>query len=235
MTPITPAQLQALRIAAHWLEPLNAAMFRFSINTPQRVAAFIGQCAHESANFTALSENLNYSAERMAAIWPLRFAVQEPDPKRPGKTKPKKDAAGKNIPTALALTLHRKPEMIASSVYANRMGNGPEASGDGWKYRGRGLIQLTGKDNYRLASDSLRVDLVANPDAVTQPDMAALTAAWYWNKRGLNALADRGHNKTISRRINGGTHGLDDRLQRTATALALLTPPAGQDASRALA
>jgi putative chitinase len=212
MTPITPAQLQALRIAAHWLEPLNAAMFRFSINTPQRVAAFIGQCAHESANFTALSENLNYSAQALCKVWPRHFPTPE-----------------------VAAQYHRKPEQIANRAYAKRMGNGPEASGDGWKYRGRGLIQLTGKDNYRLASDSLGVDLVANPDAVTQPDMAALTAAWFWNKHGLNALADRGDNQAISRRINGGTHGMDDRLQRTATALALLTPPAGQDASRAFA
>ncbi len=228
MTPISADQLKALGIATQWLQPLNAAMLRFGINTPQRAAAFVGQCAHESGNFTALSENLNYSAERMAAIWPLRFAVQEPDPERPGKTKPKKDAAGKNIPNALALSLHRKPELIASSVYANRMGNGPEASGDGWKYRGRGLIQLTGKDNYRLASDALSVDLVATPDLVTRPDMAALTAAWFWNKNNLNTLADAGNNELISKRINGGTHGMADRLQRTATALALLTLPGGQ-------
>ena len=211
-TQVTHAQLKALGIAAQWLEPLNAAMFRFAIDTPQRVAAFIGQCAHESANFATLTENLNYRADALCRVWPRHFPTPE-----------------------AAAPYHRKPEQIANRAYANRMGNGPEASGDGWKYRGRGLIQLTGKDNYRLASDSLGIDLVANPDAVTQPDMAALTAAWFWNKHGLNALADRGDNQAISRRINGGTHGLDDRLQRTATALALLTPAAGQDASRALA
>jgi putative chitinase len=211
-TQVTPAQLKALGIAAQWLEPLNAAMFRFAIDTPQRAAAFIGQCAHESANFATLTENLNYSAQALCRVWPRHFPTPE-----------------------AAAPYHRKPEAIANRAYANRMGNGPEASGDGWQYRGRGLIQLTGKDNYRLASDSLGVDLVANPDAVTQPATAALTAAWFWSKHELNALADRGDNQAISRRINGGTHGMDDRLQRTATALALLTPAAGQDASRALA
>jgi putative chitinase len=205
MTPITADQLKALGIAAQWLQPLNAAMLRFGINTPQRAAAFIGQCAHESGNFTALSENLNYKAESLMRVWPRHFPTPE-----------------------VAAQYHRQPEKIANRAYANRMGNGPEASGDGWKYRGRGLVQLTGKDNYRLASDALSVDLVATPDLVTQPDMAALTAAWFWNKNNLNALADAGNNELISKRINGGTHGMDDRLQRTATALALLTLPGGQ-------
>ena len=205
MTPITADQLKALGIAAQWLQPLNAAMLRFGINTPQRAAAFIGQCAHESGNFTALSENLNYKAESLMRVWPRHFPTPE-----------------------VAAQYHRQPEKIANRAYANRMGNGPEASGDGWKYRGRGLIQLTGKDNYRLASDALSVDLVATPDLVTQPDMAALTAAWFWNKNRLNDLADKGDTVAISKRINGGTHGLDDRLQRTSTALALLTLPGGQ-------
>jgi putative chitinase len=206
MTTITPAQLKTLGIAPQWLEPLNAAMLRFDINTPQRIAAFVGQCAHESANFTTLTENLNYKAESLVRVWPRHFPTPE-----------------------VAAQYHRQPEKIANRAYANRMGNGPEASGDGWKYRGRGLIQLTGKDNYRLASDALSVDLVATPDLVTQPDMAALTAAWFWNKNNLNALADAGNNELISKRINGGTHGMDDRLQRTSTALALLTLPGGQE------
>lgn len=206
MTPtITAAQLKTLGIAPQWLEPLNAAMLRFDISTPRRIAAFVGQCAHESANFTALSENLNYAAAALIKIWPRHFPSPE-----------------------VAEPYHRKPEKIANRAYASRMGNGPEASGDGWKYRGRGLIQLTGKDNYRAASDALSVDLVADPDRVTQPDMAALTAAWFWNKNRLNALADQGDTAAISKRINGGTHGLDDRLQRTATALALFTRPASQ-------
>jgi putative chitinase len=199
---ITAAQLQALGIAAQWLEPLNAAMARFNINTPKRMAAFIGQCAHESANFATLTENLNYRMESLVNVWPRHFPTLD-----------------------VAAQYHRKPEQIANRAYANRMGNGPEASGEGWKYRGRGLIQLTGKDNYQLASDALRVDLVENPDTVTEPAMAAMTAAWFWNKRGLNELADKGENENISKRINGGTHGMDDRLQRTSTALALLTRP----------
>ena len=204
-TTITPAQLKTLGIAAQWLEPLNAAMLRFDINTPQRIAAFVGQCAHESANFATLTENLNYSAAALVKIWPRHFPSPE-----------------------VAEAYHRQPEKIANRAYGGRMGNGPEASGDGWKYRGRGLIQLTGKDNYRAASDALGVDLVANPDSVTRPEMAALTAAWFWSKNKLNDLADRGDTVAISKRINGGTHGLDDRLQRTSTALALLTLPGGQ-------
>jgi putative chitinase len=202
---ITPTQLKALGITPQWLEPLNAAMLRFDINTPQRIAAFVGQCAHESASFARLTENLNYAAGALVRIWPRHFPSPE-----------------------VADAYHRQPEKIANRAYANRMGNGPEASGDGWKYRGRGLIQLTGKDNYRAASDALGVDLVANPDSVTQPAMAALTAAWFWNKNKLNTLADQGDTVAISKRINGGTHGLDDRLQRTSTALALLTLPGGQ-------
>jgi putative chitinase len=205
-TTITAAHLQALGIADEWLDLLNVAMQRFNINTPKRMAAFIGQCAHESANFAMLTENLNYRMESLVRVWPRHFPTLD-----------------------VAAQYHRKPEQIANRAYANRMGNGPEASGDGWKFRGRGLIQLTGKDNYQLASDALRVDLVANPDAVTEPAMAAMTAAWFWNKRGLNELADNGDNETISRRINGGTHGMDDRLQRTDIALALLTRPITSD------
>ena len=201
-TTITATQLQALGIAAQWLEPLNAAMQRFNINTPKRMAAFIGQCAHESSNFATLTENLNYRMESLVKVWPRHFPTLD-----------------------VAAQYHRKPEQIANRAYANRMGNGPEASGDGWKYRGRGLIHLTGKDNYQLASDALSVDLVESPDTVTEPAMAAMTAAWFWNKRGLNELADKGYNETISKRINGGTHGMADRLKRTSTALALLTRP----------
>lgn len=197
---VTAEQLKALGIADQWLQPLNDAMARFNINTPQRAAAFIGQCAHESANFGTLTENLNYRMEALVAVWPRHFPALD-----------------------VAAQYHRKPEQIANRAYANRMGNGPEDSGDGWKYRGRGLIQLTGKSNYQLASDALRVDLVANPDAATEPAMAALTAAWFWSKHSLNELADKGNNQLISRRINGGTHGMEDRLSRTAKALAVLS------------
>jgi putative chitinase len=140
---ITAEQLKELHIDDDWLEPLTAAFNRFDINTPERQAAFIGQCAHESGGFKTLQENLNYSAKGLHATWPSRFASE-----------------------ADAQPFHRNPEKIANKVYSGRMGNTDE--GDGWKYRGRGLIQLTGKDNYRLASDALDVDFVANPELVLE-------------------------------------------------------------------
>jgi putative chitinase len=177
---------------------LTAAFQRFDISTPERQAAFIGQCAHESGNFKTLQENLNYSAKGLHATWPSRFASEE-----------------------AAQPFHRNPEKIANKVYSGRMGNTDE--GDGWKYRGRGLIQLTGKDNYRLASDALGVDLVADPELVLSKEYAALTAAWYWNKRGLNKEADAKDFTGMTKKINGGTIGLADRVAHINTALNVLT------------
>lgn len=195
---MTEDQLKEMHIDPAWLEPLTAAFQRFDINTPERQAAFIGQCAHESGNFKTLQENLNYSAEGLCKTWPSRF--------------PSLDAAK---------PYHRNPEKIANKVYSGRMGNTEE--GDGWKYRGRGLIQLTGKDNYRLASDALGVDFVANPDLVLTREYAALTAAWYWNKRGLNKEADSKDFTGMTKKINGGTIGLADRVAHINTALNVLT------------
>ena len=195
---ITAEQLKELHIDDDWLEPLTAAFNRFDINTPERQAAFIGQCAHESGGFKTLQENLNYSAKGLHATWPSRFASE-----------------------ADAQPFHRNPEKIANKVYSGRMGNTDE--GDGWKYRGRGLIQLTGKDNYRLASDALGVDFVANPDLVLTKENAALTAAWYWNKRGLNKEADAKDFTGMTKKINGGTIGLADRVAHINTALNVLT------------
>jgi putative chitinase len=195
---MTEDQLKEMHIDPSWLEPLTAAFHRFGINTPERQAAFIGQCAHESGGFKTLQENLNYSAKGLCATWPSRFPSEE-----------------------AAQPLHRNPEKIANKVYAGRMGNTEE--GDGWKYRGRGLIQLTGKDNYRLASDALGVDFVANPDLVLTREYAALTAAWYWNKRGLNKEADAKDFTGMTKKINGGTIGLADRVAHINTALNVLT------------
>ena len=195
---ITAEQLKELHIDDDWLEPLNEAMQRYEINTPERQAAFIGQCAHESGGFKTLQENLNYSAKGLHATWPSRFASE-----------------------ADAQPFHRNPEKIANKVYSGRMGNTDE--GDGWKYRGRGLIQLTGKDNYRLASDALDVDFVANPELVLSKEYAALTAAWYWNKRGLNKEADAKDFTGMTKKINGGTIGLADRVAHINTALNVLT------------
>jgi putative chitinase len=195
---MTEDQLKEMHIDPAWLEPLTAAFQRFDINTPERQAAFIGQCAHESGSFKTLQENLNYSAKGLNATWPSRFPSEE-----------------------AAQPFHRNPEKIANKVYSGRMGNTDE--GDGWKYRGRGLIQLTGKDNYRLASDALGVDFVANPDLVLTREYAALTAAWYWNKRGLNKEADAKDFTGMTKKINGGTIGLADRVAHINTALNVLT------------
>lgn len=195
---MTEDQLAEMHIDPSWLDALTAAFARFEINTPERQAAFIGQCAHESANFKTLQENLNYSAKGLNATWPSRFPSE-----------------------AEAQPYHRQPEKIANKVYSGRMGNLDE--GDGWKYRGRGLIQLTGKDNYRLASDALAVDFIADPDLVLTKEYAALTAAWYWNKRGLNKEADAKDFTGMTKKINGGVIGLADRVAHINTALGVLT------------
>jgi putative chitinase len=207
-------------VAERWLPHVQNALARYGIETPRQVAAWLAQCAHESAGFAVLTENLNYSADTMAVVWPTRFAVQEPDPKRPGKTKAKKDAKGKNIPNKFALALHRKPEMIANAVYSNRMGNGPLESGEGFKFRGRGLKQLTGKDNHARASKALGVDLVANPDLLLTPQYAALSAAWFWAENKCGPLADADDFVGLTKKINGGTIGLEDRQRRYKAVLA---------------
>lgn len=166
---------------------------RFSLTTPTRQSAFFAQTAHESAGFTRLTENLNYSATGLATTWPGRF----------------RGADGQ--PNALARALHRRPEAIANVVYANRMGNGPEASGDGWRYRGRGLLQITGRAQYQRCGAALGLPLVEQPDLLAQPEPAVLSAAWFWQVNGLNELADAGDFEAITRRINGGLNGLAER------------------------
>jgi putative chitinase len=190
---LTPAK------AEEWIDAINETFDRFEINTPERQACFLGQCAHESAGFTALKENLNYSAEGLTKVWPKRF--------------PSLDAAQ---------PYHRNPEKIANKVYADRMGNGDEGSGEGFKYRGRGLIQLTGKDNYRACGEALGADLVDDPDQVSSPKFAALSAGWFWDKNKLNQYADANDMTTLTKRINGGTHGIEDRIARTQHALDVL-------------
>lgn len=191
------AQLIALGIDGKWFEPLTNTFSKFEINTPKRQAAFIGQCGHESNNFRTLEENLYYSANALMRVWPSRF--------------PDHDVAEKYA---------NKPEKIANKVYAGRMGNTED--GDGWKYHGRGLIQLTGKDNYTRCGEALGIDLVNNPDLLLEPEFAAASAGWFWRKHGLNQLADLGDWVAITKRINGGIHGIDDRVARTNNALAVL-------------
>ncbi|MFU6657288.1 glycoside hydrolase family 19 protein [Pseudomonas aeruginosa] len=180
--------------AGFFVPALNVAMKRFGITSPVRVAAFLAQIGHESAQLTRLVENLNYSAQGLAATWPSRY----------------RSADGK--PNALALNLARHPQAIANNTYASRNGNGDEASGDGWRYCGRGLLQITGRSNYRAAGDGLGQPLEQEPELLEQPEFAALSAAWWWAAHGLNDLADRGEFAAITRRINGGTNGQAERL-----------------------
>jgi putative chitinase len=196
---MTSEQLAQLDIDSKWLQPLEDTFVKYDISTPQRQAAFIGQCMHESANFKTLTENLNYSAKGLMATWPSRFPTE-----------------------AFANEYNRQPEKIANRVYGGRMGNGTEETGDGWRYRGRGLKQLTGKENYERCGSGLGVDLVSNPDWLLDPKYAALSAGWFWNKHNLNDLADAGDFETMTKRINGGLIGLDDRKAKIAKALSVL-------------
>jgi putative chitinase len=191
------AQLLALGIEGKWFEPLQETFEKYQINTPKRQACFIGQCMHESGGFKFLRENLNYSAKALMATWPSRF--------------PDMDTAEK---------FERQPEKIANKVYSGRMGNTED--GDGAKFIGRGLIQLTGKDNYKAFGEAIGEDLVANPQLVEQPRYAALSAGWFWNKRGLNALADDMDVTTMTVRINGGKIGIEDRIAKINKALDIL-------------
>jgi putative chitinase len=192
------SQLLALGIEGKWFEPLQETFEKYQINTPKRQACFIGQCMHESGGFKFLKENLNYSAKALMATWPSRF--------------PDMDMAEK---------YERQPEKIAGKVYNGRMGNtSPEEAA---AFIGRGLIQLTGKDNYMAFGEAIGEDLVSNPQLVEQPRYAALSAGWFWNKRGLNALADVMDVETMSRRINGGTIGMADRIAKINKVLDVLT------------
>lgn len=189
--------LTALGIDPKWEEPLQATFSKYDISNPKRQAAFLGQCAHESKNFKTLEENLHYSANALMRVWPSRF--------------PDMDTANK---------FANNPEKIANKVYAGRMGNTED--GEGWKYHGRGLIQLTGKDNYKNCGNSLGFDLIGSPEKLLEPQYAALSAGWFWSKHGLNELADAQEHGMITKRINGGTLGLDDRIAKTTKALEAL-------------
>lgn len=207
--PITQQQLLQILPSAGpragiFLPALNRAMLRFEIDTVQRQAAFIAQVGHESGQLSRMSENLNYSADGLANSWPGRYA--EPDGKG-GYLKVDVKGKARNKPNALALSLAGKPEAIANNVYASRMGNGSAATGDGWKYRGRGLIQVTGKSNYIAAGTALQLDLLNQPELLEQAEWAAMSAAHYWYARGLNALADAGAFQDIGSIINTGQPG----------------------------
>jgi len=172
----------------HWCDALNKLLPDYGIDTPQRVAAFIAQAAHESGNFTALHENLNYRAETLRKVFPKYFPTDE-----------------------LAQQYAHNQEAIANRVYANRMGNGDEASGDGYRYCGRGLIQLTGQSNYQSFADSIETPLDQIPDYLQTFEGAVQSACWFWENNNLNQYADSDDILTMTKRINGGTIGLEDR------------------------
>jgi len=179
----------------HYVEPLNNALQHFQINTPDRIAMFMAQVGHESGGLTHIEENLNYRAERLPVVFPRYFRDVNP--------------------SAYA----RNPEKIANRVYANRMGNGPESSGDGYRYRGRGLIQLTGHDNYARFANDMGMSVEEAVEYLSTPEGAAMSAAWFWSKNGLNEIADRGDVVAATKRINGGTIGLVDRQAHYSEAL----------------
>jgi len=192
-------QLQRLHIGAEWVDALNETFSRFNITTNNQKAMFIGQCSHESGNFRLLQENLNYKAATLMKLWPKRFPTLE--------------VANQYAGNARA---------IANKVYADRMGNRDEASGDGYRFRGKGLVQLTGHSNHFHAGKALGVDFVMQPDLVATPKYAALTAGWFWETHKLNPPADALDYTKVTKIINGGTIGLDDRIKHVKHALAVL-------------
>jgi len=180
-----------------FVDPINKVIEEFEINTPQRISMFLAQIGHESGGLTKLHENLNYKAARLSQIFPKYFRDVDPD-----------DYAN-------------NPEKIANRVYCNRMGNGNEASGDGYRFRGRGAVQLTGRSNYTSCGEDLEVDLIANPDYLETPEGAIRSAAWFWDQHDLNDWADKGDVVTVTKKINGGTIGLDERKELYQEALTI--------------
>jgi len=194
---MTNEQLNKLGIGHEWLEPLNETFEKYDINTPKRQACFIGQTMHESGGYKQLKENLNYSAAALMRTWPSRFPNED-----------------------YALQFSHNPEKIANKVYGGRMGNTEE--GDGAKYIGRGLIQLTGKENYANCGLGIGVDLLGHPDWLSNPKYACLSAGWFWNKRNLNSLADTMNIAEMTKKINGGSIGIADRIAKINKVLDLL-------------
>ena len=200
---LTIAQLKqmvpGIPYADNWHDALEQLLPDYEINTPRRIAAFIAQCAHESGGFRFLTENLNYKAESLMKVFPKYFSDR-----------------------GMADAYAKKPEKIANRIYASRMGNGDEKSGDGWKYRGRGLIQLTGKDNYTWFAASLEISPEEAAEYLGTFEGAAQSACWFWETNKLNKEADAGDIKTMTRKINGGFIGLDDRIKHYNHALHVL-------------
>lgn len=200
---ITLSQLKQLLpnnpYVENWHHALVQLLPDYDINTPKRIAAFIAQCSHESGGFRVLTENLNYKAAGLRRIFPKYFPTDE-----------------------LAKQYEKQPRKIANRVYASRMGNGDESSGDGFRYCGRGLIQLTGKSNYQAFADSLEMKVEDVPDYLATFEGAAQSACWFWETNNLNRFADAGDILNMTKRINGGTIGLEDRKKHYEHALHVL-------------
>jgi len=186
----------------HWHHALSILLPDYEINTPKRIAAFMAQCAHESGGFMVLKENLNYKAASLRKLFGKYFPTDELANEYASKS--------------------NKQEAIANKIYANRMGNGDESSGDGYKYCGRGLIQLTGKSNYVAFADSLQISPEEASEYLATFEGAAQSACWFWETNNLNALADKGDILNMTKRINGGTIGLEDRIKHYEHALDVL-------------
>lgn len=203
MTELTKDQLRQLipknPFIDQWYDALSQLLPDYEINTPQRIAAFIAQCAHESGNFVAIKENLNYRAVTLRKLFSKYFPTDEL--------------------AAHYASLPNKQEAIANRIYANRMGNGPEESGDGYRYCGRGLIQLTGKTNYSLFAESLEISVEEASEYLQTFEGAAQSACWFWESNNLNRFADVGDIKGLTKAINGGFIGLEDRVKHYQHAL----------------
>jgi putative chitinase len=182
-----------------WYHALSEILPEYGINTPERVAAFIAQCAHESGGFKFLKENLNYKAESLLKVFPKYFKTLDE-----------------------ARAYEKRPEKIANKIYGNRMGNGDESSGDGFRYCGRGLIQLTGKENYSWFAASLEIPVEEASEYLETFEGAVQSACWFWEENKLNQWADKKDILTLTKRINGGTIGLDDRIKHFNHALHVL-------------
>ena len=180
------------------LPGIETAIKTADLDTPARLSAFLAQTGHESGGFKFLEENLNYKPETLCRVWPSHFNEEN------------------------CHEFSGNPEAIANTAYAGRMGNGDAETGDGWRYRGRGFLQLTGKENYEHASSDLGFDFVSEPDAVATPEGATLTAAWFWKKHNLNHYVDNNDFTQMTKIINGGTIGLEDRVARFNHAMSVL-------------
>ena len=198
-------QLRQLGIDPSLVDPFNETFQRFGIITPAQQASWIGQCGHECGNFRIMEENLNYKAATLLKLFPKT-------PKRQWGFTPEEAAA-----------YEKQPQKIANRIYSNRMGNRDEASGDGFRFRGSGFLQLTGHSNFYHAGQALGVDFVMQPELVRTPMYAAQTAGWFWQTHKLNQYADSGDFVTMTKRINGGTIGLEDRIKHINHALHVLS------------